>query len=109
METGDPLTLALAENARITIYNGTSTSGLAESTRDFFTSQGLNVIEATSAAEAYSYTTLVVHSATPYALDYLARIMQVPGTRVFNQYDPESTTDITVFLGNDWATTNPMQ
>ena len=109
METGDPLALAQAEGARVTIYNGTSTSGLAESTRDFLASQGLNVIEASSAAEAYSYTTLVLHSATPYTLDYLSGIMQIPGTRIFNQYDPESTTDITVFLGNDWATTNPMQ
>jgi LCP family protein required for cell wall assembly len=109
MDTADPLTLALAENARVTIYNGTSTGNLAESTSQFLTTQGLNVIEAASAAEAYSYTTLVIHSATPYTLAYLSGIMQIPPTRVFNQYDPESATDITVFLGNDWATTNPMQ
>jgi hypothetical protein len=32
----------------------------------------------------------------------------IPSTRIFNQYDPQSTTDITVFLGNDWAAANPM-
>ena len=109
MESADPLALALAENARVSVFNGTGTSNLAESTSEFLTSQGLNVIEASSAAEAYSYTTLVIHSATPYTLAYLSNIMQIPSTRVFNQFDPESTTDITVFLGNDWATTNPMQ
>jgi hypothetical protein len=106
---GDPLALAQAEGARISIFNGTSTNGLAEATRDYLTSQGLNVIEASSASEAYSYTTLVVHSATPYTLAYLSSLMNnIPSTRIFNQYDPQSTTDITVFLGNDWATANPM-
>ena len=106
---GDPLALAQAEGARISIFNGTSTNGLAEATRDYLTSQGLNVIEASSASEAYSYTTLVVHSATPYTLAYLSSLMNnIPSTRIFNQYDPQSTTDITVFLGNDWAAANPM-
>ena len=109
MNTGDPLTLAVSENARVSVLNGTGTDSLAESTSQFLTSQGLNVIEAASAPEAYTYTTVVVHSATPYTLAYLSNIMQIPSTRIFNQFDPESATDITVFLGDDWATTNPMQ
>jgi len=49
-----------------------------------------------------------MHNATPYTLAYLSSIMQVPTTRIFNQYDPNSGTDITIFLGGDWASSNPM-
>jgi len=68
----------------------------------------LNVVEIGSASEGYLYTTLVVHNATPYTLAYLSNIMNVPTTRIFNKYDPDSGTDITVFLGGDWASENPM-
>ena len=108
METEDPLALAVSENARLSVYNGTTTGGLAEDTEAFFESQGLNVVEIGSASEGYLYTTLVVHNATPYTLAYLSNIMNVPTTRIFNKYDPDSGTDITVFLGGDWASENPM-
>lgn len=108
MGTEDPLALATAEKARVSIFNGTNTEGLAEKTGDYLTSQGLSVIEMATSSEPYTYTTLVLHSATPYTLAFLSELMQVPSTRIFNQYDPDSTTDITVFLGSDWATTNPM-
>ena len=109
LATEDPSALAKAENARVTILNGTNTGNLAETTMDYLANQGLNVIEVGSASETYTYTTLVVHSATPYTLNYLASVMQVPSTRIFNKYDPNGTTDITVFLGSDWASNNPMQ
>jgi hypothetical protein len=107
-ETGDPLALAVAEGARIAVYNGTATGGLAEDTQSYLESQGLTVVDIGSASEGYLYTTLVIHNATPYTLAYLSEIMQVPSTRIFNKYDPNSGADITVFLGSDWASSNPM-
>jgi len=107
--TQDPLGLALAEGARITVLNGTNTSNLAENTTEYLAGLGLNVVETGSASEGYLYTTLVMHNATPYTLAYLSSVMQVPTTRIFNKYDPNSNTDITVFLGSDWANSNPMQ
>lgn len=109
LETEDPLALALAENARVSIFNGTNTNNLAEDTEVYLGGQGLNVVEIGSASETYLYTTLVVHNATPYTLAFLSSVMQVPTTRIFNKYDPNANTDITVFLGNNWATENPMQ
>ncbi len=106
--TQDPLELALAESARITVYNGTNTSNLAEDTTEYLAELGLNVVETGSASEGYLYTTLVMHNATPYTLAYLSSVMQVPTTRIFNKYDPNSPTDITIFLGGDWASSNPM-
>jgi len=108
MGDADPLALAIAESARVSVFNGTNTGNLAEDTEAYLVDQGFNVIEIGSASEGYLYTTLVVHNATPYTLAYLSNIMQVPSTRIFNKYDPNSGTDITVFLGNDWASDNPM-
>lgn len=102
----DPVSLAVAENARISLYNGTATGGLAEDTKSFLLDRGLNVVEIGSASEGYTYTTIVVHNSTPYTLAYLAEIMKVPSTRIFNKYDPNKNTDIIVFLGSDWANDN---
>jgi LCP family protein required for cell wall assembly len=104
----DPLKLAMAENARISLYNGTASGGLAEETQAYLLNQGLNVIEIGSASEGYTYTTIVVYNSTPYTLAYLAEITNVPSTRIFNKYDPNKNTDIIVFLGSDWASDNPM-
>jgi LCP family protein required for cell wall assembly len=104
----DPLRLAMAENGRISLYNGTATGGLAEDTQAYLLNQGLNVVEIGSASEGYTYTTIIVHNSKPYTLAYLAEIMNVPSTRIFNKYDPNKNTDIIVFLGSDWASDNPM-
>ena len=105
--SGDPLTLAVSEGARIEILNGTATGGLAESTGAYLQSQGLNVTSMGNADVADS-TTIIYHSDKPYAIKYLAGLMQVTNARIYNQNDPSSSVDVTVILGNDWATTNPM-
>ena len=107
--SGDALSLAKAENARIEVLNGSSSGGLAEETSTYLTSQGLNVIATGNASEAYTYTTIVVHNATPYTLSYLATLMgNVPNNRIYNRYEPNGNVDITVYLGSDWANSNPM-
>ncbi|KAF0109863.1 MAG: LytR family transcriptional protein [Chloroflexi bacterium] len=106
--SGDPLTNAKAENARIEVLNGTGVGGLAETTGAYLTSQGLNVVNTGNAGENYTYTTLIVHNAKPYLLAYLAGMMQVPNNRIYNQYDPNGSSDITIYVGSDWANSNPM-
>lgn len=105
---GDPLTLAVTEGARIAILNGTNTGGLAETTASYLTGQGLNVVM-TGNTDNADNTTIIYHSNTPYAIKYLSALMQVSNARIYNQNDPNSTSDVTVILGNDWATSNPMQ
>jgi LCP family protein required for cell wall assembly len=107
--SGDVLSLAKAENARIEVLNGSSNGGLAEKTSSYLTSQGLNIIATGNASEGYTYTTIVVHSATPYTLSYLASLMgNIPSNRIYNRYEPNGNVDITVYLGSDWANQNPM-
>ncbi len=106
--SGDPLTLAITEGARIEVLNGTGAGGLAETTAAYLTSQGL-VVSSTGNADLADGTTILYHSDTPYAIKYLATLMGVTNSRIYNQNDPNSAADVTVVLGNDWATTNPMQ
>lgn len=108
LETGDPLTLAKTEAARVALLNGTASAGLAESTTAYFTSQGLNIASSGTAGDTYLYTEIYVHNATPYTLAYLSNILRVPTTRIYNKFDPNSQVDITVNLGSDWANNNPM-
>ena len=105
---GDPLTLAITEGARIEVLNGTGVGGLAETTASYLTSQGL-VVSSTGNADMADSTTILYHSDKPYAIKYLAALMNVTNSRIYNQNDPNSTADVTVIIGNDWATTNPMQ
>lgn len=108
LNTGDPTELAKTEAARVEILNATGIGGLAESTAEYFKSQGLNIVNVGSSNEPYTYTTIMVHNSTPYALAYLSSVMQVPNSRIFNKFDPNGTADITVYLGNDWANSNPL-
>jgi hypothetical protein len=105
--TTDSLELALKENARIQILNGTLSGGLADTTSDFLKSKGLNVV-GTGNGDNTDYTTITLSGATPYTLSYLASLMQVPNTRIVSHPDANATADIIITIGNDWANTNPM-
>jgi LCP family protein required for cell wall assembly len=106
---GDPLALAKAENARVVIVNGTYVSGLADKTVSYLQSQGLTNVSAGSENGSYTYTTIVIHNATPYTLNYLTGVMKIlNNTLILNRFDPNGPADITVYLGSDWANSNPM-
>lgn len=106
--TSDALTLAKQENASVEVLNGTSTSGLADSTASYLQSQGLPNVSTGNSNETYDYTTIVLHNDKPYTMAYLAQLMQVPNTRILRKLDAGSSVDITVYVGYDWANTNPM-
>jgi LCP family protein required for cell wall assembly len=104
----DPVALAKAENARISVQHGTSTPGLAKRTADYLKSLGLNVIEETDADDVYGETTIIDYTGKPYTAAYLVNLMHVGPSRVFNRYDPNAQVDVVVIAGNNWAAENPM-
>ena len=105
---GDDLTLAKQENARIAVLNGTASGGLAESTGNYLLSLGLNVVTMSNSGESYTYTTIINHNANAYTLQYLAGLMQVPSNRIYSKLDTSGAADLTIYLGSDWANSNPM-
>jgi polyisoprenyl-teichoic acid--peptidoglycan teichoic acid transferase len=105
--SSDVLTLAKQENARIQILNGTQNGGLADTTGTFFKNKGLNVVS-TGNTDSNLYSNIIVSGATPYTVSYLATLMNISENHIVNHYDPNATADVTVYLGNDWANSNPM-
>ena len=107
MGVTDPLELAKAENARIQIMNGTLSSGLADTTSAFFTSKGLNVV-GTGNTSSVLYSNIEVDGKAPYTAKYLANLMSIPTARIVEHYDANAAADIILYLGEDWANSNPM-
>ena len=107
-EESNPAQLAQSEQARISVQNGTQDPGLAQTTSNFFRSQGLNIIEETNADQIYNTTTIIIYNGKPYTIKYLSELMDVPVSHIYNRYDPNAYADVVVILGTKWAESNPM-
>jgi hypothetical protein len=105
---GDPEELMKAENARVSVLNGTPLPGLAAVTREFLISQGINVTNVDNAQEAYTNTTIIDYSGKLYTVQFLVDLMNIQPSQVFSRYDPNSPVDVAILLGDDWAASNPM-
>jgi LCP family protein required for cell wall assembly len=97
-----------AEGARISIYNGSSTPGLAERTADYLRSQGANIVQVGNANQSYTSTTVIDYSGSPYALKYLVDLIGISQGRIYNRFDPSSAVDVELYLGDDWANQNSL-
>lgn len=96
------------EAARISVLNGSATSGLAAQTGDFLTGQGMNVNNIGNAESLYNNTTIIDYSGKPYTIKFLIETMGINENYIYSRYDPTQPSDIAVILGVDWGTTNPM-
>ena len=106
---GDPLTLAKADTARMRLLNGSFAPGLETTTGNYFNGQGLAVTEVGTADRAYDRTVVVLYSPKLYTLKYLYALFGInSSTQILISPDPNSTVDVEVRLGNDWANGNPM-
>jgi hypothetical protein len=100
--------LVKAEDARVSVLNGTYTAGLAASTQEYLKSQGINVTQAGNAQKATPYTEITFYTGKPYTVKYLVDLMKIEPIRIHHYYDPTSPVDIEITVGDDWAANNPM-
>jgi polyisoprenyl-teichoic acid--peptidoglycan teichoic acid transferase len=98
-----------AEQARISILNGSSTEGLANLTQEYLNSQGATVVSTGNANELLNNSRVIDITGNPYTLRYLVDLMAITPYNIILDYNPDSEVDVIVILGNDWATTNPME
>ena len=106
---GDPTALMKVDGARVRLLNGSFSPGLEVNTGNYFLQQGMAVTEVGAADRAYDRTVLVLHSPKLYTLKYLQAVFGIGSSaQIVISPDPASTVDIEVFLGNDWANSNPM-
>jgi LCP family protein required for cell wall assembly len=94
---------AAAESARISLQNGTLTTGLAARTDTYLQSKGITAAEVSNADSLYRQTTIVDYSGKPATVEYLAQLLNVVPSQIYHSYDPNSEFDVVVILGEDWA------
>ncbi len=105
---GNPAKLMADEKSRISVQNGTQSAGLATQTSEYLKSMKLNVVEEKNADQLYDSSIIIIYTGKPYTIKYLADLMKIPSSHIFNRFNPDSQVDLAVIVGNDWANKNPM-
>jgi LCP family protein required for cell wall assembly len=95
--------LAAAEEASISLRNGTFVPGLAASTSNYLAEAGLNISDVGNADQTYDATTVIDYTGNPYTLQVLAQLLEIDSAHILNNYDPDSLYDVVIILGADWA------
>jgi hypothetical protein len=94
-----------AEDARIAVYNGTATTGLAQRVAHFLSMQGIEVIRIDNADRSdYEHTTLTVYQERPVTLDWLDNWLTsigVPGP-IIESSPGASDVDVVLIVGSDF-------
>ncbi|NJN44006.1 MAG: LCP family protein [Anaerolineae bacterium] len=99
-----------AENAVVSVLNATFTEGLAAKTAEYLISLGFNIPaeQVGNAVEPFTFTTIIDYTGNPYTVQLLAETFGVQENRVLLKFNPNSSVDVEITLGNDWATSNPL-
>lgn len=91
------------ENARVAVYNGTSTFGLAGDTRDYLEGFGVQVTEVGNAdSSTYRSTQIIDFGSHPDTTLYLTQLLSVPPLNISNGTTPDGDYDVLIILGIGW-------
>jgi LCP family protein required for cell wall assembly len=90
------------ENARISVLNGSNTTGLARRTGDYLTSEGFQVVEIGDASSQYDNTLVIYYADKRFTSKKLATLLKLPLSSVVSGSDPEGDYDVVLILGNDF-------
>jgi LCP family protein required for cell wall assembly len=101
-------TLVKDEAATVVIWDGSGQSGLGDRTSSFLQSQGITVLQVADAGSYHPATKIEIFNGKPYAVDFLAKTMNVASANIWNTYDPSAGVDIRVTIGGDWAANNQL-
>ncbi len=107
--TQDDTAARLAEEAAtVEVRNGTITSGLAQSTADYLTGQGIDVATYGNADRFdYAESLIIVNSGKTFTAGVIAQLLNLPPTAVVDAPDSQAGVDIVVILGADYQPATP--
>jgi len=96
-------TMVTIENARVAVFNGTPTFGLASDTQAYLRRRGI-IVTTIGNADSASYTSsqIIDYGSHPGTVQQLISILQVPPLNASNGTEPEGDFDVLVILGSDW-------
>ncbi len=103
---GDASERTKAENARISIQDGSQSGNLGSNTSQYLGSLGFKVAEVTGYHQQVTLTTLVDHTGKPHSTAYLVDLLGISENNIKFEYDPGNPVDIELILGLDWARNN---
>ena len=103
---GDVLQRMRAENAKLAVFNGSSDDTLTKRTVEYLENQGANIIDSGQADKAYTTTTIIDHTGSPFTLGYLTELFSNPYLKIYSRFEPDSPVDVEIYLGTDWARNN---
>lgn len=96
-------TVITVEEARVAVYNGTPTFGLAAETQKYLLRQNVTVTEIGNAdSSTYSSTQIIDYGSHPGTVQYLVRLLNIPPLNVSTGTNPAGDFDVLVILGGDW-------
>ena len=92
------------ENARIAVWNGTQTFGLASETQEYLEDRGFNVVDIGNAdTSQYPRTRVFDYGDNEYTRLYLTEVLGLPPLDVAQNDDtPDGDFDVLVILGIGW-------
>ncbi len=96
------------EGPSVAVHNGTRVVGLAGETAEYLKALGIRVTETGNADDLYEVTTLVDYTGNADLINQLSQILALPNIKIYNRYNPDTTLDLLLTLGNDWAESNPL-
>ena len=96
-------TVITVEEARVAVFNGTPTFGLAGDTQTYLLRQNVNVTEIGNAdSSTYTSTQIIDYGSHPGTVQYLVRLMNIPPLNVSTGTNPAGDFDVLIILGSDW-------
>jgi len=101
--------LVAAEYVRITLVNQTGNPELGKLTAQYLEGNGLNVIDTVQSDQTRPLTRLVDLASNPYTLRSLINLLHVSPSEIYVTLDMTASTDMLVYLGEDWAKDNPLK
>jgi LCP family protein required for cell wall assembly len=99
----------IAEAARVSVLNGSSSPDLAQRTADYLKSLGVNVVAVNEAPQRVSQSRLTDYTGAPFTLKYLTELMPEAAPAIYMGDGTNNGVDVELILGNDWASSNPLQ
>ncbi len=93
------------EDAKVSILNGTFFAGLAGETVNFLNENGFEISQddAGNADQNYVFTQIIDYTGNPYTVQLLVEKLKIQPHLIYLRYDPNSSVDVVVNLGDDWA------
>ena len=108
LTTGTPAEMMQAEQASIALFDGSSVADLLNRTSNYLRGLGISLGQIGTADQRYTVTTIIDHTGNPYTVKYLVDLLRINPNKIYFKFDPNSPTDVEIFLGLDWARNNTL-